>query len=413
MLSNFAEHTVVYNEAGADNYQASNPSSAPYLGALGLYINPFSAQPDDEFYFESLALQQRFQTLFHMVENNKALLCVTCDEGGGKTSMLRRFVNSSKETWQPFEIHVGTVSNDRQILAKVAQSINAPVCRYQFTSILSRVQLLNENNRFPVLVIDDAHKLSPNVVSTLQKLKHKIIKKELKMSIVLFADQSIKTILADKLLRDLSDEWVYSIYLPRLSEKDTALYLQHRMAVAGMLIDKPFKPADVSVIYKLSKGLPRKTNEVAHRMLVCNFGDGRPVRTIQLAWLQKLKNISAENKIYFVMGVSLLVMLMLVEPMASKRIAGVESPALLSTTSLSTTSSVVHTSDAFALGGDFNANKQIYGEEQEISNLSAHKLGQQSGMLSSVNYMDKECDSKIFIDCGNKKGKIEKNISYK
>ncbi len=406
MLSNFAEHADVFGELDAQGDKnslssgvtwpsvVSSQSDAPYLEALGLYINPFSVVSEEQFYFESPALKQRLQTLLHMVENNKALLCVTGDAGGGKTTLLRQFVALAKETWQPFEISVGAVSNERQILAKVASGINAPVCRYQFSGILSRVQFLNDENRFPVLVIDDAHELDSKVIFTLQKLKQKIIKKNLNMSIVLFAEQSIKVLLGDKLLRDLSNEWVYSIYLPRLSERDTANYIQHRMTVAGMLIDKPFKPADVKAIYKMAKGLPRKTNEVAHRMLACNFGDGNITRMVQLSWVQSLKNIVHGNWIYLAMGVSLLAMIVLVDPLGDKQIPDSELPE---------TSQILLPALPSALPSDTD----------KIDHDPDLQIETQDGMLTSVNYIESDCDSTIFIDCQKGEGKIQKNIFYK
>jgi len=392
MLSNSAEHSLAFGEAedassaedsviadgsvtaeGSLPVAVAVPDAASYLDAFGLYINPFSEVSDEKFYFESPALKQRLQTLVHMVENNKALLCLTGDEGGGKTTLLKQFISLAQETWQPFEVDVGTETNERQVLARVAQGIKAPVCRYQFSGILSRLKILNEKNHFPVLVIDDAHNMSPKVIAALQKLKKKIIAKDLKMSIVLFADRSIKSLFNHKLLRDLSNEWVYSIYLPRLSEKDTAQYIQHRMTVAGMLIDKPFKPADIAAVYKMSKGLPRKVNEVAHRMLLSNYGSEDTVSTLPASWLEKFKGIGVENGIYFLLGIFLLVLLVTVES-GSERVVAKKSSSV----------------------------EQVSGKEIKSS--------------SSNRIHDKLCDAELFVGCDGKDGAGvdgKRNIVYK
>jgi len=416
MLSNFAEHIDVFGETTEVEEKNSSASGvnwpvvpnrrrsdAPYLEALGLYLNPFTLTNDEKFYFESPALKQRLQTLLHMVETNKGLLCVTGDAGGGKTTLLKQFVSLAKESWQPFEINVGSVSNERQILAKVATGINAPVCRYQFSGILSRVQLLNDDNRFPVLVIDDAHKLSEKIIVTLQKLKQKIIKKNLNMGIVFFADKSIKSLLNSSELRDTSGEWVYSIYLPRLSEKDTADYIQHRMTVAGMLIDKPFKPADIKAIYKMAKGLPRNTNETAHRMLACNYSCDNKKKIVpiaQVSWIQGVENVVKDNWVYMVMGVLLLAMFFSMGPARSKLV--VETGQ----SNVSDKESITVTKSPTALVDQLDSSSVP-------DKGSVQKLQMHSARLTPVSFSTADCDASIFLDCLQGKGKVQKKIYYK
>lgn len=395
MSSNPAQTIVGHiNQADAVDEGAVDEKEASYLSAFGLYLNPFSLIPDNKFYFESPALKQRLQTLSHMVENNKALLCVTGDEGGGKTSLLRYFVDGLDGDWRAYELSVTRGLTSKQLLNHIAESFQADAHKKEsklITNIFNRIKILNQQQCFPVLVIDDGHQTDPKAMSALQKLVRAAADKELKMSVVLFANREIRDIFNDCALRDVAEEWVYNIYLPRLSEKDLTDYLLHRMTIAGMLIDQPFKSADVSAIYKVSKGLPGKVNEVAHRMLLSNFGDGKSKKVISPGWLNKLQVLSLQNKIYLVMGIVLLIIMATVSPQDAQK-------------------SAVGTTVAM------QTNKQpAFGSAVKEANADSSKPNSREVKRSSKGKSANECKgmTDIFLDCGEQNKVVQKNISYR
>ena len=406
MMSNAAEAPVElvedddnFDEFFDNNIEISHGEDAVYLGALGLYVNPFSLVADEKFYFESPAMRQRMQTLLHMIESNNGLICVVSDEGGGKTSFLHRFTHEAGEKWQLHEISISNDTSSLQILNSIAASIGANVLKKenkQIEKIVSHLSASGADQSFPVILFDNGHQLGAKAISALLKLKRKIAKKKLKMSTVVFADRNIKNTLNHKLLRNITDEWTYSIYLPRLSEKDTAEYLYHRLITAGMLIDKPFKPADVNAIYKIAKGLPRKTNEVAHRLLMCNYGGLRPVTKFKFGWLGKIKSISNENKIHIVMGLVLMVMLTSVG-------SGGPGPA--------NASSAVVAHNAQAINSAAGMQNKTPGlSATDFSTSKEQPVALKSKAPASI---DADCDATIFLDCGKPAKDAIKHITYR
>ncbi len=385
------------------NIEVTHGEDAGYLKALGLYVNPFSLVPDEKFYFESPAMRQRMQTLLHMIESNNGLICVVSDEGGGKTSFLHKFTHEAGEKWSLHEVSISKDTSPLQILNSIAASIGADVLKKenrQIEKIVDHLSAPGSNKSFPVVMFDNGHQLGAKAISALLKLKRKIADKKLKMSTVVFADRNIKNTLNHKLLKNISNDWTYSIYLPRLSEKDTAEYLYHRLITAGMFIDKPFTPSDVSAIYKISKGLPRKTNEVAHRMLMCNYGGLRPATKIQFGWLSKFKSISNENKTYIAMSLVLMVMLTSVES-GGARVANA-SPGV-----------VAH--NAQTISGESKVQNKTTGSSAAASSAAESSATTQPVALKSKTpaSIDADCDASIFLDCGKPAKDAIKTISYR
>jgi len=391
-MSNTAEASIDFFED--DNIETTHGDDAAYLEALGLYVNPFSLVPDEKFYFESPAIKQRMQTLMHMIGSNNALICVVSDEGGGKTSFLRKFTHDAGAKFKLHEMKVSNNTSPMQMLNGIAESIGAGVLKKeskQIEKILARLSVVSSDNNFPVILFDNGHQLGAKNISALLKLKRRIADKNLKMSTVIFADRDIKNTLNHKSLKNISDDWVYSIYLPRLSEKDTAEYLHHRLTAAGMLIDKPFTSSDVSAVYKISKGLPRKTNEVAHRLLLCNYGGLRPATKFQFGWMDKFRSINNENKTYIAMSLVLLVMLTSVES-GEVKLANA-SPTV-----------VAHNEQAI---------RSVPGVQSRIAEFSTAKAQSVALKSKAPVSVDANCDEAIFLDCGKPAKDAIKNISYK
>ena len=406
MKSNTAEASVELSDDDdnfddffdENNIEVTHGEDAAYLNALGLYVNPFSLVPDEKFYFESPAMRQRMQTLLHMIESNNGLICVVSDEGGGKTSFLHKFTHEAGEKWSLHEVSISKDTSPLQILNSIAASIGANVLKKESRQIEEIVAHLSESGgdkSFPVIMFDNGHQLDAKTISALLKLKRKIADKKLKMSTVIFADRNIKNTLNHKLLKNISNDWTYSIYLPRLSEKDTAEYLYHRLITAGMFIDKPFTPADVSAIYKVSKGLPRKTNEVAHRLLMCKYGGLRPAAKIQFGWLDKIKSINNENKTYIAMSLVLMVMLTSV---------GSGGPGLVN----ASPAVVAHNAQAI------NSVPEMQNKTTEFSAAALPATKKPVALKSKTpSSIDAECDASIFLDCGKPAKDAIKTISYR
>jgi len=83
----------------------------------------------------------------------------------------------------------------------------------------------------------------------------------------MFSEPEIEKNLGATELGPLRNLISHSFELTPFNEEDTANYIKHRLAIAGLTGDSPFTPAVVKVIYGTSHGIPSKINELSQVVL--------------------------------------------------------------------------------------------------------------------------------------------------
>jgi len=121
-----------------------------------------------------------------------------------------------------------------------------------------------------VVVIDEAQNLSPEALEQVRLLTNLETAKEKLLQIVLLGQPELRELLQRRNLRQLAQRITARYHLSPLGPKDTHLYIQHRMQVAGAQRN-PFKRAAMNALYQRSQGIPRLINIIADRSLVAAY----------------------------------------------------------------------------------------------------------------------------------------------
>lgn len=266
-----------------DNYNLSNldqlnHAKPPYLAAYGLIEAPFSQQHDDRFFYCSSELTERLELLKHYTQYGNLLIIITGENGIGKSSLKQRFINTAQEEWQICEIQAHTMMDASLLLKQIADGFNIteppnePLALYEVLS--SQLNYMHQASYEPILVIDDAHELPQDALQALLYLAENYSDQETALRIILFCDPEIEIMLDDPAIYSFKERVTHSMEIPALNETQTAEYLRHRLAVAGLDGTSPFTPKLINKIYKASTGIPAKINEYAHKNLL---DDSEPV----------------------------------------------------------------------------------------------------------------------------------------
>jgi general secretion pathway protein A len=72
-------------------------------------------------------------------------------------------------------------------------------------------------------------------------------------------------------LEQLRQRVIARFHLEPLNASETAEYLDHRLAVAGLQGPSPFEPRAVKALHAASSGVPRRINLIAARALLAGF----------------------------------------------------------------------------------------------------------------------------------------------
>ena len=134
------------------------------------------------------------------------------------------------------------------------------------------VKLHNEGAP-PVLIVDEAHKLSPEILEEIRLLTNFETAEKKLMHIVLAGQTELKALLNREDLRQLKQRIEIRLEIKPLSPGDVAMYMRHRWERAGGATVLPFTSEAITLIASASRGIPRLVNSICDNALLLAFGE--------------------------------------------------------------------------------------------------------------------------------------------
>jgi general secretion pathway protein A len=124
---------------------------------------------------------------------------------------------------------------------------------------------VGQNN---VLIVDEAQNLEPDTLEQLRLLTNLETDERKLLQIVLIGQPELRELLARPELEQVSQRVIARYHLEALSLRETAGYVRHRMAVAGLVKAMPFSKPAIKRIHERARGVPRRINLLADRALL-------------------------------------------------------------------------------------------------------------------------------------------------
>ncbi|KZZ64741.1 hypothetical protein A3765_06675 [Oleiphilus sp. HI0130] len=242
-----------------------------YLDYFGLTEPPFSIAPDPRYLFMSERHREALAHLLYGVQGQGGFIVLTGEVGTGKTTICRCFLNQV-----PANTDVAFIVNPKLS----AHELLATICdefHIQYDASAS-VKALNDaindyllsahaDQRHPVLIIDEAQNLEPDVLEQLRLLTNLETSEKKLLQIILLGQPELREMLAQKQLRQLAQRITARYHLQELNRVEVGAYVACRLAVAGRR-PRLFSDKAVKQLYKLSGGIPRLINLLADRAML-------------------------------------------------------------------------------------------------------------------------------------------------
>ena len=247
-----------------------------YERHFGLKQRPFSIAPDPRYLFMSERHREALAHLLYGVKGGGGFVLLTGDIGAGKTTVCRCFLGQLPE-----RCNVAYIFNPKLTVEELLQTVCAEFhipYRHEGPGVPTVKDYVDALNEFllrthavrqtSVLIIDEAQNLSPGVLEQLRLLTNLETNERKLLQIILIGQPELRTMLARPDLQQLAQRVIARYHLEALTERETADYVRHRLAVAGLHQANPFDQRAMRRVFRYSRGVPRRINLLCDRALL-------------------------------------------------------------------------------------------------------------------------------------------------
>ena len=261
-------------------------SEGGLLSRFNLRTRPFTKElrPRDHFPVEE---HEEVLRALHAIVRARGMAAVEGPAGCGKTALCRRLVEELPEARYSL----------RYLLAGGLGARDA--CR-EFSSVLdldpsgTRPALLrrikeallrypDERGVHPVILLDDAHELTMDVLGLLKNLTNYEMDSRLVVSIILVGQPKLRRRLRHVDLEDVAGRLGIVASLGNLSREATVRYVEHRITIAGGK-RLPFDSNALEALFELTRGNLRAIDHVALRSL--ELADESSAQVVDASYVQ-------------------------------------------------------------------------------------------------------------------------------
>ncbi len=186
--------------------------------------------------------------------------------GTGKTTVLRSVIAKLPEA--RYRVHTVKCANigKRDMCREIAR-VCGVLSAGSFPALHQRLQerfetTLADQGLRPVLFLDEAHDLRPEVLSMLRVLTNFQMDSRLVLSIVVAGQPDLGKVLARDEHDAIARRIAHYATLRPLSRDETAKYVEHRCEIAGARA-APFDTGAVDALYEIGRGNLRATDNLA------------------------------------------------------------------------------------------------------------------------------------------------------
>jgi len=251
-----------------------------YCKHYGFSEKPFDVTPNPRFLFLTPDHRETLASIEYGVRERRGFITIVGEVGTGKTTLLNAAMDRLDENTRVAFIFNTNVSFD--------EMLNIALYDWGLTKDnekLSKVDAIQRLNRFAidqmakggnvVLIVDEAQNLDNSFMESLRLLSNLETRRQKLIQIVLSGQPELNTKLNRHELRQFAQRISIRSYIFPLDEKNTYSYLQHRLKVVQATGIISFTPGARKLIWKYSKGVPRKINILCDNAFLIGYGIGK------------------------------------------------------------------------------------------------------------------------------------------
>lgn len=241
-----------------------------YLRHYGFRDKPFKLAHDPAYYYAA-SHQVPLNELCYSIEERQGLAVLVGEAGTGKTTLLRRLLNSLGPHQR------GVFMSDTSLVGQsLIRQLDAAVRVLATGSATGSSEpmknlLTRDIDKTFVLLIDEAQGLTPEQLEDVRHLTNLEVPGRKLIEIIMAGQPPLENLLAKPQLISLHQRIAVRSRLEPLDLENTRAYIDHRLRIAGSLEPLLFAPEAIDAIHQSSKGIPRLINIICDRCLVVGY----------------------------------------------------------------------------------------------------------------------------------------------
>jgi general secretion pathway protein A len=256
-----------------------------YEAYFGVQRKPFGMTPDPAFLYLNAKHREALAGLVYAVMERKGFLVLTGDAGTGKTTLLAQALRGLPLSRVQSSVVLNPTLTTSEFLEMVMMDFgieDIPASKAQRLALLQGFLVqANHNGKISALIIDEAHKLSHEVLEEIRLLGNIELPNQKLIQILLVGQDELGDLLNRSDLRQLKQRIAVRFTIDPLSGAEIQKYIQHRWLKGGASTPVPFDPDALQAIAKWSGGIPRVINAICENALLLAYGENVSLITVK------------------------------------------------------------------------------------------------------------------------------------
>lgn len=242
-----------------------------YEAHFGLRQRPFRNTSDSDCYYPSTTHETALARLTGALEDQEGLMLVTGDPGTGKTLLCHHLLSGLDSKVTTVFLSNSHFCDRASLLQAILFELSLPYTGLSEQELrLSLTEFLLRNygeGRRALLVVDEAHHLSADLLEELRLLGNLEGREGKTIQVILVAQPAILETICRTEMASFSQRLALRLRLEAFSAHEAADYLVHHLRAAGGKPDGILEEEALSILARGSRGVPRLLNQAAHQAL--------------------------------------------------------------------------------------------------------------------------------------------------
>jgi general secretion pathway protein A len=244
-----------------------------YKSFYNLKRNPFEITPDPAFLYSTKRHNEALASLYYGVRRRKGFVVLTGEVGTGKTLLVRCLLQILRRPDMAYAYVFNSRLSPMEFLQYIAGDFRLPTSGKSKSELLlelgSYVISRGQRDLTTVLIVDEAHHLSPDVLEEIRLLTNLETPEVKLLQILLIGQPELDEKLDADNLRQLKQRIALRSSLGPLELEEVGGYIHRRLQLAGSEQPHTIFPIETILeVHRNSRGYPRLINTLCENGLI-------------------------------------------------------------------------------------------------------------------------------------------------